>query len=440
MADESTPRMSSISGPRDRLAIRDDRERLELRARQPHRPARDQLLDPRRSSCVLRAELIAARDLLQRDPAIARSRRASSRERLLEPARRRRSGSAGAAAATSPACRTRTRAPRPDAWSLHRRTRPQVADSARRSRGAATSAIVVGGSRPSSASGSAAPRRPSSSASAAASRASERVDRSTIARGLGDVAMWPAAFGEDLLGNGCVCLVLLPDLRLTTYLGPDRLLPIIVGAGDGLLHSRARRSASSRARCRSPRHPVALASDVLAHARPAAAWPSRAAPGTSRPPRGGPRRSRATPSRRNENIELNVNRPSTLEPVGELGDPLADAEPIDQDVVRDLDLRLRASRDRTPRSACAPGTRASGAIASAIDAARRPRPRSRAAAPHVAADNGPLAELVRRFLVLLVLEQPPDQIAARVELVSSSARRARRRLRAARTMATARAT
>ena len=57
-------------GARDRLAIRHDRERLELRARQPHRPARDQLLHPRRVARI-RPELIAPRDLLERDSAVA---------------------------------------------------------------------------------------------------------------------------------------------------------------------------------------------------------------------------------------------------------------------------------------------------------------------------------------------------------------------------------
>ena len=71
-------------GPRDRLAIRDDRERLELRARQAHRPARDQLLHPRRELRP-RAELIAARDLLQDQAAVAVIL-GELRERLLEPA------------------------------------------------------------------------------------------------------------------------------------------------------------------------------------------------------------------------------------------------------------------------------------------------------------------------------------------------------------------
>ena len=71
-------------GARDRLAVRDDRERLELRARQPHRPARDQLLDPHRVG-RLGAELVAARDLREHEAAVLVVG-LDVLERLLEPA------------------------------------------------------------------------------------------------------------------------------------------------------------------------------------------------------------------------------------------------------------------------------------------------------------------------------------------------------------------
>ena len=54
--------------PRDRLPVGDDRQGLELGARQPHRPPRDQLLHPGREP-ALGAEHVAAGHALQRDAA-----------------------------------------------------------------------------------------------------------------------------------------------------------------------------------------------------------------------------------------------------------------------------------------------------------------------------------------------------------------------------------
>ena len=70
-------------GPRDRLAVRDDRERLELSTRQTDRSARDQLLHPG-GELRVGTELVAARDLLQRDATI-REIDGQRGECLLEP-------------------------------------------------------------------------------------------------------------------------------------------------------------------------------------------------------------------------------------------------------------------------------------------------------------------------------------------------------------------
>jgi hypothetical protein len=104
-----------------------------------------------------------------------------------------------------------------------------------------------------------------------------------------------------------------------------------------------------------------------------------------------------------------------LEPVGQLRDLLADAQPIDQDVVGDLDLGLphhavegldqlvdrerREGRDRVRVDAIADGILG-----------------GRAATPHVATDDRALAELVCGLLVLLVLEQALDEVGTRVDL------------------------
>ena len=80
---------SSISGPRDRLAVGDDRQRLQHRARQPLRLARDQARHPRDVVGVASAGASRPRPRCTWTPRAPARRRAQRLQRRASPCRRR---------------------------------------------------------------------------------------------------------------------------------------------------------------------------------------------------------------------------------------------------------------------------------------------------------------------------------------------------------------
>src|SRR5438067_4393532 len=99
------------------------------------------------------------------------------------------------------------------------------------------------------------------------------------------------------------------------------------------------------------------------------------------------------------------------QPVGDGGDAIADGEALDENLVRDLDL---AAAEHRGERLDEPVDAHLGRLQEAHFLLRERKLLLRAAREHVAPELGQGGEVLRGGLVLLVLEEPADQLLARI--------------------------